>query len=315
MCAGILRLHSTVALMLFHLCLGAATSRADLLSLLLTPSNTSNDALTGVTWQVSLTPRESDGPLMYGLIGFKTLTINGLQVDLNYSAWMVLSLTQETISKQRTDETGRTFVGHYYSPTVLEGYRLNDLVGREIVASNQAMVALFELLIDISDTDILRDLPPGGVAEKTALDKAIAELGTEHKARFIAAFGIKESPDFFFVGHESSGDEHIKFALFGLSPTDLSPEISQSLFHPLFPEADQTVRLNQHEFSIRKYIQMKEYSFGSDSDYVAYYSTEEATVLLNVVPEPASWVSLLAMGGLVAGYGSFRLKRRAPADP
>ena len=310
---SVFRLGFTATLVLLHFWLGAATSRADLLSLLLAPPNTTNDALTGVTWQVGLTPKDSDAPLMYGLIGFKSLTINELQLDLNYSAWMVLSVTQETISKQRTDETGRTFVGHYYSPTVLEGYRLNDLVGREIVASNQAMVALFELLVPISETENLRELPTGDPAEKSLLDKAIAELGKDQIARFIAAFGIKESPDFFFVGHESSGHEHIKFALFGLSPTDLSPGISESLFQPLFPEPGQTVRLNEHEFCIRKYMQTKEYFFGPDSGYVAYYSTEEATVLLNVVPEPASWLSLLAMGSLVAGYGSLRLKRRHTA--
>ena len=288
-----------------------SVARADLVSLLLTPPNAVNDVLQDRSWRIELNNagnRGSTGNVMYGVAAFDQLTVNGNTVTLNRSAWMVFSVTRAG----RVARTFRSALGDFtlngfdFSATSYPGYTLTDLLGISFL--DNAMVALVELTIPYSSTMHLRQLVDDQYATKALLDASIEEL--KNHAKFIAAFGKKDAEDFYFMSDLDGSGQAKEF--FGLSPVAFGTGVSPTYFTPLYQEADQRVDLSQFEFSLRDFMNVTLKTGTLETGVAAYY-TDRGTILVNVVPEPASWISLLALGGLAAFYQTFRLKRRKDA--
>ena len=294
--------------------LGTPTvTMADLVSLLLTPPNAVNDVLQDRSWRIELTnagPQGSVGNVMYGLAAFDQLTVNGHTITLDRSAWMVFTVTRGS-STSRTFQSALapvTLSGYDFVATSYSGYTLADLLGTSLPANS--MIALMELTVPYSTTTYLRQLTDDQYATKQLLDNAVSEL--KSKGQLIAAFGTSDAQDFYFMSEFNASGGAAEF--FGLSPVAYGTAVSPAYFRPLYQEGDQRVDLSQFEFSLRDFMNVTLKALGAESGVAAYY-TDRGTVLVNVVPEPASWLSLLAFGGVAFAFRSLkkRKSRNAPA--
>jgi hypothetical protein len=274
------------------------TTRADLMSLLLAPPNTTNDALQDRSWRLEIPvnggERGSKGNILYGLSVFDTLTINGHNINVDRSAWLIFSVT-------RGDPTTRSFQtplgmqsvsGNDFAPTSLNGYKLSDLINLSLPA--YAMAALVELTVPYGETTYLKQLVNDTAASKSNLDNAIDELATNSK--LIAAFGLDGNQDFWFMS-DLNPLTATMLEFFGLSVVATGPGITPSYFNVLLPETSQRVDLSQFEFSLRDFMNVTLQQQAEASSEVVGYYTDRGTVLVNVVPEPTSMLTLLGLAG------------------
>ncbi|MCS7238303.1 MAG: hypothetical protein NZ899_08540 [Thermoguttaceae bacterium] len=266
--------------------------QAGVMSLLLSPPNAQNDALQDRSWRLELANSGSAGTVgnvMYGLSAFDTLTINGVNYNLDRSTWMVFSVT-------RSAATTRSFKGPFgpmylsgndFVPTTVSGYTLGSLLGSSSLPPT-AMAALVELNISYSATTYLKQLTNDTAAGKTLIDNAIAELAS--KGQLLAAFGPVDSQDFYFMSSPDSLGTSLEF--FGLSPVAAGSGVDLAWFRQLFNESGERIDLSKYEFSLRDFMYVSLKNVNPQPGVAALY-IDRGTVLVNVVPEPSPLVSLL----------------------
>lgn len=289
--------------------LACSQVRGELISLLLSPPNATNDALQDRSWRVELANAGGWGAIgnvMYGLSAFDTLTVNGMNYNLDRSVWMVFSVTRSAVAT-------RTFLGplgpfqltgHDFSATTLSGYTLGSLLGIPSLPAS-AMAAIVELVVPYSSTTFLRQLINDLPASKTLIDNAVGELASN--ARLIAAFGVVDPQDFYFMRLPSGDGTQVGLEFFGLSPVAVGPSVDINWFRPLYTEVSQRTDLSQFEFSLRDFMNVTLQQIAPEPGVLALY-TDRGTVVVNVVPEPSAWVVLLGLGS--AGYLLRRRLRR-----
>lgn len=271
--------------------------RADVVSLLLSPPNAFNDALQDRSWRVELATAGEAGPIgnvMYGLSAFDTLTINGVNYNLDRSTWLVFSLTRSApATRTFQGPTGPVVLSGYdFAPTSSAGYTMSGLLGISNLPPT-AMAALVELKIPYQNTTYLKTLVNDAPAGKTLIDNAIGELASQ--GRFLAAFGRADSQDFWFMSLPDPLNVSLEF--FGLSPVAAGSGVSLAWFHPLYSEGSQRVDLTQFEFSLRDFMYVSLQTLSPEQGVAALY-TDRGTVLVNVVPEPPPWITVLTTAGV-----------------
>ncbi len=276
--------------------LAAEKARANVISHLLSPPNNTNDALQDRSWRLELANQGEPGVIgnvMYGISAFDTLTINGETVNVDRSAWLVFSVTRASAATRTFQGPFGPFTlsGYDYVYTTLTGYSVAKLLNTHNVPDS-AMAAIVELQIPYNSTNYLKSLADDTAANKTLLDNAINELN--NNSRFIAAFGIVDPQDFYFMQDPNPGTGHA-YEFFGLSPLATGPGVDINWFEPLFDEPSQRVSLSQFEFSLRDFMNVSLRRVKPEEGVAAWY-TDRGTVLVNVVPEPSSWMALLGLG-------------------
>lgn len=290
-------------------------AKADFLRLL-AERNDVNDAFLDTGWRVELRVNGELGKIgnvIYGLSRVDHVTIGDESIDLDGRVWTVVSLTRGD-SGYFTDASGERHVGDFYGPTSYQDsqgrrYSIPWLLNiPETDENRNALVALLELRVPLTDLEYLRDLSPEGHFERRQIDSGLIEL--QENADLIALFGMGNSQDFWFMEPVASGSGVVR-EIFGLSLLSTGPGVDAEWFRRLFNEPNQRIQLSNFEFALRDLRKTSFEAVREGEIAGRLWPYGEAETLLNVVPEPTSIVALAslgAIGGLI--FAGDRLRRR-----
>ncbi|MCS7238435.1 MAG: hypothetical protein NZ899_09200 [Thermoguttaceae bacterium] len=290
------------------------SAKADFLRLLM-ERNDVNDAFWDTGWRVELANNGDLGKVgnvVYGLSRIDHLIRNGDRIDLDKTAWIVVSLTRE-IDGEFVDREGRRYYGAYYGATTYESngkrYSLEGLLGlEEALGRPRGLAALLQLRKKLDETNHLKQLNEELPFSRKLLDDAIDELAQE--ADLIAIFGRKDASDFWFSHQLPYSDTFAE--VFGLSLLSPGPGIDQGLFRRLFDEPFAITYLPQFHFALKDLRKVRFSGPDSEDDPLLagrYWPVGEVNNVLNVVPEPGMMVLVLTLG-LVGGVGAFVRARK-----